>query len=313
MFPITALADVDARYTPSGFGEPIGAFTISDFSSNELPLYRLVVSADYNEICVTQFETGLQLWVDTNKTSGQIVGQKITRENLFGMDTFYQKYQTNLTTFVTDQTATHMFCVYGTATGRGGKNKTVKGYLLIEWAAAGEVNKTALTSVINNSPITGYCTADDRYNGKTTSANGFWADYQSALDKAKAVNENASATQMQVNNAVSALQSAIAKLIPTTQVNATELYERLFKLTKTDKGYKMVPYEANSYTDLEQANYPEEDWTHMETALTHAKELLAALYNKDGTPTDRNWGPAHEGDKPENAITNEDRLYIELA
>lgn len=199
-----------------------------------------------------------------------------------------------------------MFCVYGTATGRGGKYKTVKGYLLIEWVAAGEVNKTALTSAINNSPITGYCTADDRYNGKTTSANGFWADYQSALDKAKAVNKNASATQMQVNNAVSALQSAIAKLIPTTQVNATELYERLSKLKKTDKGYTMVPYEANSYTNLEQANYPEADWTCMETALTHAKELLAALYNEDGTPTDRNWGPARTGDKPENAITNED-------
>lgn len=138
---------------------------------------------------------------------------------------------------------------------------------------------------------------------------------QAVVSAAQAVYDNTDAGQSAVDAAAktldqadpdSELSKAIAKLIPTTQVNATELYERLSKLQKTDKGYNMVPYEANSYTDLEQANYPEADWTRMETALTHAQELLAALYNKDGTPTDRNWGPARKGAKPENAITNKD-------
>lgn len=146
------------------------------------------------------------------------------------------------------------------------------------------------------------------------SYNSFWALYEAVMSRVDALypenggvrNPTDGVNQIQVDAAVELLTQTISNLIPTTQVNATELYERLSKLQKTDKGYNMVPYEANSYTNLEQANYPEADWTRMETALTHAQELLAALYNEDGTPTNRNWGPAHEDDKPEDAITNED-------
>lgn len=185
---------------------------------------------------------------------------------------------------------------------------TPVGAIIVQVGGAAEVqiDKSELQSVINTAPVDGYYDNNDRYNGVTTSNKGFWQEFQLILEEAKAVNNSTSASQENVDEAKAALQSAIAKLIPTTQVNATELYERLSKLQKTDKGYHMVPYEANSYTDLEQANYPEADWTRMETALTHAQELRAALYNKDGTPTDRNWGPDHAGHKPENAITNED-------
>lgn len=154
---------------------------------------------------------------------------------------------------------------------------------------------------------------NDRFKGNSSDTitdhnSGFWKKFTATngpREQAQKILDSATTVDA-INAAATDLKTEIAKLIPTTQVNATELHERLFKLTKTDKGYKMVPYAANSYTDLEQANYPEADWTRMETALTHAKELLAALYNKDGTPTDRNWGPARKGDKPENAITNED-------
>ena len=154
---------------------------------------------------------------------------------------------------------------------------------------------------------------NDRFNGNlsdtiTDHNSGFWKKFTATngpREQAQKILDSATTVDA-INAAATDLKTEIAKLIPTTQVNATELYERLSKLQKTDKGYKMVPYEANSYTDLEQANYPEADWTCMETALTHAQELRDALYNKDGTPTDRNWGPARTGDKPENAITNED-------
>lgn len=154
---------------------------------------------------------------------------------------------------------------------------------------------------------------NDRFKGNSSDTitdhnSGFWKKFTATngpREQAQKILDSATTVDA-INAAATDLKTEIAKLIPTTQVNATELYERLSKLTKTDKGYEMVPYAANSYTNLEQANYPEADWMRMETALTHAQELLAALYNEDGTPTDRNWGPAHKGDKPEDAITNED-------
>lgn len=188
--------------------------------------------------------------------------------------------------------------------------------LVIEFQPAQSVNKTSLKASLDAAiPQTGYYTENDRFNGSDVSKTSFWAGLQTVVSAAQAVYDDENATQPAVDAAAktldqadpdSNLSKAIAKLIPTTQVNATELYERLSKLTKTDKGYEMVPYAANSTTNLEQANYPEADWTRMETALTHAQELRDALYNKDGTPTDRNWGPARKGDKPKNAITNED-------
>lgn len=171
------------------------------------------------------------------------------------------------------------------------------------------VDKAELNSLLAtvSDESTAYYKENDKWNGFSYDANGHWNTFtSSARNQATATANSANVSQELVYETIVSLKSAIAKLIPTTQVNATELYERLSKLQPTAKGYKMVPNGADSTTDLEQADYPEEDWTRMETALTHAKELLAALYNEDGTPTDRNWGPAHEGDKPENAITNED-------
>ena len=187
--------------------------------------------------------------------------------------------------------------------------------LLIQVVQTQTVDKALLKANLDAVPQTGYYTENDRFNGSDVSKTSFWAGMQAVVSAAQAVYDKADTIQSTVDAAAktldqddpdSDLSKAIAKLIPTTQVNATELYERLSKLQKTDKGYNMVPSGENSYTNLEQANYPEADWTRMETALTHAQELLAALYNEDGTPTDRNWGPAHEGDKPEDAITNED-------
>ena len=140
-----------------------------------------------------------------------------------------------------------------------------------------------LQTAINNAPTTGYYTVGDRWNGKTISENGFWADYQSTLAKAKAM-LTAASSQEQVDDAVAALQAAIDNLIPTSRVNATALYETLnTKWCWQGEDHMLStagdPVSADNCTTL--------SWQPYAKALTDGQALLEQLY-KDGKPTDEN-------------------------
>ena len=107
------------------------------------------------------------------------------------------------------------------------------GLLIVQWTA-GEViipDKTALQAAIAAAPKAEdgtYYTSDDRYDGKTVSiSGGFWAEYQRALDAAQWTNVSSAAKQDEIDAAVANLQTAIAKLIPTSLANTTLLYEAL--------------------------------------------------------------------------------------
>ena len=140
-----------------------------------------------------------------------------------------------------------------------------------------------LQTAINNAPTTGYYTVGDRWNGKTISENGFWADYQSTLAKAKAM-LTAASSQEQVDDTVAALQAAIGNLIPTSRVNATALYEALnTKWCWYGEDHMLStagdPGSADNCTFL--------SWQPYAKALTDGQALLEQLY-KDGKPTDEN-------------------------
>ncbi len=146
-----------------------------------------------------------------------------------------------------------------------------------------------LQTAINNAPTTGYYTVGDRWNGKTISENGFWADYQSTLAKAKAM-LTAAASQEQVDDAVAALQAAIDNLIPTSRVNATALYEALNTKWCWYGADHMLstagdPVSADNCTTL--------SWQPYAKALKDAQALLEQLY-KDGNPTDENTNAKQE-------------------
>ena len=141
----------------------------------------------------------------------------------------------------------------------------------------------SLQTAIENAPTTGFHTTDDRWNGKTISENGFWADYQSTLAKAKAM-LTAATSQEQVDDAVAALQAAIDNLIPTSRVNATALYEALnTKWCWYGEDHTLStagdPVSADNCTTL--------SWQPYAKALTDGQALLEQLY-KDGKPTDEN-------------------------
>ena len=149
----------------------------------------------------------------------------------------------------------------------------------------------ALSKIIEEAPTNGYYTENDRWNGKTSSENGFWADYQSALTTAKAMLTEA-LSQTDVDAAAAALQAAIANLIPTSRVNATALYETLhtdwrwyYGDLRGDITNSGDPVSADNCTFL--------SWQPYAKALKDAQALLDTLY-ENGTPTDDNTAAKQE-------------------
>ena len=137
-----------------------------------------------------------------------------------------------------------------------------------------EVNTESLQALVESVPTDGYHTKNDRWNGKNYSNQGFWLDMQSAYQQAtELLNGGQSATQSAIDDAAEELEKAIANLIPTTQVNATGLYEAIQEVES--QGYR-------------QADYTPETWAAYEKAYQEGKAYLASLYGQDGRPTAEN-------------------------
>lgn len=107
---------------------------------------------------------------------------------------------------------------------------------------------------------TDYWTSGDRWNGTATSANGFWADFQSALSMAHAYLTRANTTSAQLESSQTALTAAQGKLIPKTKVNATALYEVIIITPENTSSY-------SNYLDSWKAGYQA------------ARDAAATLYN----------------------------------
>lgn len=157
--------------------------------------------------------------------------------------------------------------------------------ILIQAEKGATVNKEPLSNLLatvadgNNN----YIQSGDRYNGKKTdtitSKNGsFWAEFTAVNGpraKAEKVLQDAK-TEAEITTAVAELQFAISKLIPTSQLNATYLYETL------QQSYQSLTndYLDESFTAPSVRNYRK--------ARSDAQEYLNSLFDSDGTPTDKN-------------------------
>ena len=101
-------------------------------------------------------------------------------------------------------------------------------FLIFKTGYTGEtIDKTLLEKAIQEAPQTGYHKTDDRYNGNETSQKGFWEEYKTAYANAEKESKSSAATKESVARALSDLQNAISKLIPSKQANTTLLYEAL--------------------------------------------------------------------------------------
>ena len=144
----------------------------------------------------------------------------------------------------------------------------------------------------------GYYTEDDRYNGKSSSADGFWNDMKSALSAAKNIYSSADSSQEQINRVTDTLTAAIANLIPTSQLNATKLYEALRPLYWISSENQATYEELNEYWKVTADNCTQASWTAYMQTREPAEAYLAKLFDKDGNATTFNKAEAAKGDQP---------------
>ena len=157
---------------------------------------------------------------------------------------------------------------------------TTHAFLLVTWTgSSGEVNKDALNAAIKSAPDTVsdtvYYHENDKFNGKTSSTNGFWKDMCTALNTAASVANDKYASEDAVKAATDNLAAAIANLIPADRANTTVLYEAL-----------RSKYYESSYTA--------KSWAIYKPVLDKAEALMATMFDAEGNPTDANKAAAQE-------------------
>ena len=157
---------------------------------------------------------------------------------------------------------------------------TTHAFLLVTWTgSSGEVNKDALNAAIKSAPDTVsdtvYYHENDKFNGKTSSTNGFWKDMCTALNTAASVANDKYASEDAVKAATDNLAAAIANLIPADRANTTVLYEAL-----------RSKYYESSYTA--------KSWAIYKPVLDKAEALMATMFDAEGNPTDANKAAANE-------------------
>ena len=96
-----------------------------------------------------------------------------------------------------------------------------------------------------------------------------WYMYQTALNKANSVNENATSNQDKIDAAVVNLQTAIANLIPADCANTTVLYQEL-------------------KWDFNSARFTAKSWAAYKTVREKAEALMASMFDAEGNPTAAN-------------------------
>ena len=187
-------------------------------------------------------------------------------------------------------------------------SQTNAGYPILK--LAGDIDKASLLSVISDAEkidSTKYHTSNDRWNGSKYSKNGFWADLQAVIEAAKAVYNNENVTQEQVdaaaksldrNDSNSALSKAIKNLIPTSQLNATKLYEALRPLYWISIENQATYEELGEHWKVTADNCTQASWTAYMQTREPAEAYLAKLFDKDGNATAFNKAEAAKGDQP---------------
>ena len=155
-----------------------------------------------------------------------------------------------------------------------------------------ETDKTKLNDTIAS--VTGenaakYFQSNDRWNGNTTSENGFWSDMLPKLKYAQEVASGDGYSQDSVDTATAALQAAIDNLISKSNVNATALYEALNIDWRWNPGNSLQEgWPENTLWEKPSAdNCTPLSWQPYAKAVKDGQALLEQLY-KDGKPTDEN-------------------------
>lgn len=291
MVPIQAGASDEAIPVTVSSGDtvyPVSATPITGYDLGymqvHLPVYKVSIPADAGNVTISLNSNIANYIEDYNYTThvpltdGRAI---LTVENLSkypwvlpidfgehitGQIAFLLENNAQITE-VLDSTKTNAYAEF---TMTAGSYIGVFG-LVIEIQDAQSTDKAALDTAIKaakklNSDT--YYTEGDRYNGSETSETGFWAELQAQLTKSESVFNSGKSLQEEIDAAASALQAAIANLIPKSQVNPTGLYETL-----------------KQYAGEDEKGYSVGSWAAFEQARSAAQTMLDSLFttDEDGT------------------------------
>ena len=148
-----------------------------------------------------------------------------------------------------------------------------------------DIDKTQLESIINEASEyaldtnTDYYHVNDRYNGKINNKLGFWNNMKAELGKAEETFNSNEVSQGVIDKSVVDLQNAIDNMIPTVNINATELYEEINTAPRRPTG--------GSGTNPEKW-FTSSSWQEYNTEKASAQALLDSLYDDEGKPTPKN-------------------------
>jgi len=159
----------------------------------------------------------------------------------------------------------------------GDDNQILVYYFLADKDSGNQIDKTELSDLLDTvkDGNSNYYLSNDRYNGKKSdtisSKNGsFWAEFTAANGpraKAQKVLDTAT-TEAQITAAVTKLNTAIQKLIPRSQLNATYLYETL---------------QERNYGDEYLEDFTAPSVQKFRAARSAAQSYLDSLFNTDGS------------------------------
>ena len=283
LLPIYVVA-ADAAYTPSKAELATLEIGNCTFSETNYKIYKYSVDT-------TKYDT-LKFVVATNgainPTNAPVVGKKNTgavatlvkdSDDFKKGQTLYNSVSNSFsaeTKEKLDENADKT-CFYWYTSGWKGVTE-VYGLLVIEWPngsikPADLADKSTLKTTIDTAKEKeqgDYYGSDGRYNAKTKAiSENFWTDFQTALSEAEEIYDDEALTkdeQETVDNAVAALTTAMANLIPIGQINPTNLYETIERCKKSNDDLK-------GYNDKTVNAY--------RTALTEANAYLESLFQKN--------------------------------
>lgn len=318
LLPIYVVA-ADAAYTPSKAELATLEIGNCTFSETNYKIYKYSVDT-------TKYDT-LKFVVATNgainPTNAPVVGKKNTgavatlvkdSDDFKKGQTLYNSVSNSFsaeTKEKLDENADKTCFYWYTSSWKGVTE--VYGLLVIEWPngsikPADLADKSTLKTTIDTAKEKeqgDYYGSDGRYNAKTKAiSENFWTDFQTALSEAEEIYDDEALTkdeQETVDNAVAALTTAMANLIPIGQINPTNLYETIERCKKSNDDLK-------GYNDKTVNAY--------RTALTEANAYLESLFQKNDEtgkvePTTENVA-ANQG-KADGYATKLTNAYKELA
>lgn len=257
---ITPIADGEAQVNVPLYVQTIEANDIlyvkNDTGSNVRGIALTASFSSTGSIIIRKGAT-----VDISDATATRVSPEVTKEQLIGA---------GLSQYVEDGIQTYYFIYFSFSNGQNQFALLAQ----VKQGTVQETNKTELETAIGKvtgSNANNWYQVGDCFNGKSISESGFWMDLQPYLQTAQNILADNTKDQPAVDAATEALETAIANLIPTTQANATRLYEAV-----------------QAYQKLKESEYTAASWAEGERLYGKMVTLLDSLFDEEGNATDAN-------------------------